>query len=73
MATDVKQTVWLGPGVVRFSVLCEACLAECSPKEGRYATVLEGELPLSHVREAATCPHGHTLELVRVSATRRAA
>jgi hypothetical protein len=73
MTTDAKQTVWLGPGVVRFAVLCEACLAECAPKEGRYATVLEGELPLSRVREAATCPHGHELELVRASAARRAA
>ena len=73
MTTDMKQTVWLGPGVVRFAVLCEACLAECAPKEGRYATVLEGELPLSRVREVATCPHGHTLELVRSSAASRAA
>jgi len=73
MTTDMKQTVWLGPGVVHFTVLCEACLAECSPKEGRYATVLEGELPLSRVREEATCPHGHAFELVRTSAGRRAA
>ncbi|MGD0167299.1 MAG: hypothetical protein ABSC51_08425 [Gaiellaceae bacterium] len=73
MATDGKQRVLLGPDVVRFTVLCEACLAECEPKEGRYATVLEGELPLSRTRESATCPHGHAFELVRVSATRRAA
>jgi hypothetical protein len=73
MTTETKQIVWLGPDVVRFTVLCEACLAECSPKEGRYATVLEGRLPLSHVHETATCPHGHELEIVRVSAARRAA
>jgi hypothetical protein len=73
VTTDTKQTVWLGPDVVRFTVLCEACLAECAPKEGRYATVLEGKLPLSRVRETATCPRGHTLEIVRVSAARRAA
>ncbi len=73
MTKDGTQTVWLGPDVVRFTVLCEACLAECAPKEGRYATVLEGELPLSIGREKATCPHGHMLELVRVSAGLRAA
>lgn len=73
MTKGGTQTVWLGPGVVRFTVLCEACLAECAPKEGRYATVLEGELPLSTSRDKATCPHGHAIELVRVSATRRAA
>ena len=73
MAKDGTQTVWLGPDVVRFTVLCEACLAECAPREGRYATVLEGKLPLSRTREKATCPHGHALEIVRVSATRRAA
>jgi hypothetical protein len=73
MTKDGTQTVWLGPDVVRFTVLCEACLAECAPKEGRYATVLEGELPLSRKREATACPQGHALEIVRVSATRRAA
>ena len=65
--------VWLGPDVVRFTVLCEACLAECAPKEGRYATVLEGELPLSRPRETATCPHGHAIKIVRAGVTRRAA
>lgn len=73
MTEDGKQMVWLGPDVVRFTVLCEACLAECAPKEGRYATVLEGELPLTRTHEKATCPHGHSLEIKRVSATRRAA
>jgi hypothetical protein len=73
MAEDRTQIVWLGPDVVRFTVLCEACLAECAPREGRYATVLEGELPISRTREEATCPHGHALEIKRVSATRRAA
>jgi hypothetical protein len=73
MTEEQRQTVWLGPDVVRFTVLCEACLAECAPNEGRYATVLEGELPLSRVRETATCLRGHDLELVRLSAARRAA
>jgi len=73
MTTEAAQKVWLGPDVVHFTVLCEACLAECSPKEGRYATVLEGKLPLSRARDAATCPHGHALEIVRADATRRAA
>jgi hypothetical protein len=70
---EYQQTVWLGPDVVRFNVLCEACLEECSPKEGRYATVLEGELPLSLPRDVAECPSGHPLAIVRVSAASRAA
>jgi hypothetical protein len=73
MEEERKQIVWLGPDVVRFTVLCEACLAECAPKEGRYATVLEGELPLSIDRDTAACPRGHAIEIVRVSAKRRAA
>jgi hypothetical protein len=73
MTKDETQTVLLGPDVVHFTVLCEVCLAECAPKEGRYATVLEGELPLKRARESATCPHGHSLEIVRVGAARRAA
>jgi hypothetical protein len=73
MTKDAAQTVWLGPDVVRFTVLCEACLAECAPREGRYATVLEGELPLSRRREIASCPQGHLLEIMRVRAARVAA
>jgi hypothetical protein len=59
-----RQTVWISPRAVSFTVVCNVC-AELAAADGYGAANVHGYLPLDVQRGSLECPRGHHLRIER--------
>ena len=61
-----EQTIWLAPRATGFTEICDACEDE-HPEVVGHATV-RGTLRLDAEAGWASCPRGHTIRVLRITA-----
>jgi hypothetical protein len=60
-----EQTLCIPPRATSFRAVCEACASSQLPSRGYVGAVVDGSLPLTRDRGTVTCPHGHTIRVLR--------
>jgi hypothetical protein len=64
MSRAAVQAVFLPPGIRSYSVVCQHCMADASPRHGYFGPIVEGELPEGAPYLTRRCPRGHRITLV---------
>jgi hypothetical protein len=61
----MEQTLCIPPRATSFRAVCEACASSQLPSRGYVGAIVEGSLPLAREQGNVTCPHGHTIRVLR--------
>jgi hypothetical protein len=62
------QTIWLAPRATAFTEICDECADEHVFGYGYLGATVRGSLRLEDASGWATCPRGHTVRILRMSA-----
>jgi hypothetical protein len=65
---DQEQTIWLAPRTTGFTEICEQCEEEDPGLYRDLHAVVRGHLGLERQNGWATCPKGHTMRVLRITA-----
>jgi hypothetical protein len=64
-----EQTIWLAPRATGFTEICEACEEEHPIPRGATHAVVQGTLRLEADGGWVSCPRGHAIRVLRMSAS----
>jgi hypothetical protein len=67
-ASEAPQIVLLAPGLRCFSVVCERCLEQASPRHGRFGSVVEGVIAEGLRHATVRCARGHVIQVLERAA-----